>query len=687
MTGVAAADKLLLNGVWSFVAGPDGDPPTEGWKEVRVPHRSREFEEHPPASGWYRTKLQVPDDWNATGLGLDLGRVRHYGRAYLNGVVIGEHYHLRLPWHLSLDNRVQPGGEYELMVYTHNCSGTYAHAEVAALSAQAEKAIDTLFWHTSAATVGMEGDVWLYRQPSVRVEDVYVVTSVREKTIRVTAKVCNEGELPFSGQVQWRVEREGKLELALSASAVEVAAGAVQEISVAAAWADPVIWGRPPYGEPVLYFLRVVLGAQKQVVRFGFREVWAEGEQLLLNGQKLMPWGDHTIPYVYERQWLTRKFQELAAANISIVEHHRYDPPEVLYDVADEMGVFVVGANFCVGTGQVPQGMDEHEPEFALIMQSHLAVADYWIRRVRNHPSILFWDITDAREPAFCVPLLRKVKELDPTRIAEVTFDPAIANEELIELIDCYRLFSGREQIAASIATIRATLPVKPLRVGEAGIFAGAIWGTDAEPPLAEGWWDFLLQIPEHNIHGLQTFHLADMDYRGFPGSIPNNLVAAVAMEVSWPSQSGRDARIDPFAVGTQAAWGKTGLYLNWCDPAQPVSQPTATSAWSQALFRRWTGRDVGPLNAERVPEVIVEVVRGGAPVSGALVFVAASAGQGLEPYGVRADRAGTSWFVLPEAGRYRFCCGGVGVEVEAVAAPVVAPAGYGHVQRVRLEL
>ena len=532
----------------------------------------------------------------------------------------------------------------------------------------------------------MEDDVWLYRQSSVRLEDIYVVTSVRAKTIRVRATVHNEGEAVFAGAVEWQVERQGQLELALTACAVEIEPGAVQDIDIVADWAEPKLWGRPPYGEPVLYFLRASLAGQQQIVRFGFREVWCEGDQLLLNGEKLMPWGDHTISYVYERQWLTRKFQELADANISIVEHHRYDPPDVFYDVADEMGVFVVGANFCVGTGQVPHGMEDGA-EFQLIMHSHLAVADHWLRRVRNHPSILFWDITDAREPVFCVPLLRKVRELDPSRIAEVTFDPAVADDELIELIDCYRLFSSREQIEASIETIRATLPLKPVRVGEAGIFASAIWEDDKEPPLMEGWWDFLTQIPERNIHGLQTFHLADMDYRGFSEQVPNNLVAPVAPAISWPSQSGMDARIDPFAEGTQVAQGKARLYLNWCDPSQPVSQPTVTSAWSKALFRRWTGRDVGPLNAERRPEVVVEVVEGGVPVAGAPVFVAACEGQGEMGYGVRADPAGTSWFVLPEAGRYRFFCGSRLVEIEARCGGVVAEAGYDHVQRVLLEV
>jgi hypothetical protein len=369
------------------------------------------------------------------------------------------------------------------------------------------------------------------------------------------------------------------------------------------------------------------------------------------------------------------------------VEHHRYDPPPVFYDVADELGVFVVGANFCVGTGQVPQGLDE--TEMRLVLDDHLAVADAWIRRSRNHPSILFWDITDARAPDFCVPLLRKVKELDRTRIAEVTFDHEVADAELVELIDCYRLFSSLEKIEAAIETIRTDpeLPVKPVRVGEAGIFAEAGWGAEEEPPLMEGWWEFLVGMPRRNIHGLQTFYLTDMDYRGFTHQVPGTLAAPVHPKVTWPSQSGQDARIDPFGEGTCQARGKAALYLNWCDPAEPVSRPTAARQWSRRLFRRLAGRHVGPLAGERAPEVIVHVECNGEPVPGAQVFVEPLAGQGTTPFGVQADGQGTSWFYLAEPGPHRFTCGPAGIEVDARRAPVDAPPGYGHIRHVRLEL
>ena len=490
-------------------------------------------------------------------------------------------------------------------MFTHNCSGRYAHPEAPRLSEEAEKALDTRFWYTSAATVGMESDVWLSWESRVRVEDVQIVTSVREREIRVGLTVRNDAEEAFRGDIRLRVRRVGETELELEGCDLDLAPGESRRLETTAPWRDAVLWGRPPYGEPVLYFLESSLHSAGGVVyntvtRFGFREIWTEEDRLLLNGIQLMPWGDHTMPYVYERQWLTWKFVDLADANVSIVEHHRYDPPPVFYDVADELGVFVVGANFCVGTGQVytPE-MDSREK--ALVTEHQLAVADYWIRSVRNHPSILFWDITDARDPEYCVPLLRKVKELDDSRIAEVTFDPSVATDELIELIDCYRLFSGLENIEASIDEIRGGLPVKPIRVGEAGIFDGGSWGEQEEPPLGEGWGEFLTSMPERNIHGLQTFFLADMDYRGFTDHVPGMLAGPLDVKVTWPSQSGADARIDPFGAGTPAAWGKHRLCLNWCDPQQPVSRPTATTAWSQKLFRRIAGRNVGAAGARAI--------------------------------------------------------------------------------------
>ena len=212
LTDLSAGDlRLLLNGEWEFAEGPDGSPPAAGWGRVRVPHRSREFEDEPPASGWYRTTLEVPADWE-TGdrrLVLDPGRVRHFGRLYLDGGSIGEHRGMRLPWRLDLTSLVDSGSVHDLLLFTHNCTGPYAHPRETSLSEDALKALDTRFWRTSAATVGLESDIRLSLESRVRIEDVHVTTSVREGAVTAALTVRNGGDSAFVGQVRLRVRRGG----------------------------------------------------------------------------------------------------------------------------------------------------------------------------------------------------------------------------------------------------------------------------------------------------------------------------------------------------------------------------------------------------------------------------------------------------------------------------------------------
>ena len=87
---------------------------------------------------------------------------------------------MRLPWRLDLTSLAAPGSAHDLLLFTHNCTGAYAHPREASVSEDAEKALDTLFWRTSAATVGLESDVLLSLESRVRIEDVHVITSVRE---------------------------------------------------------------------------------------------------------------------------------------------------------------------------------------------------------------------------------------------------------------------------------------------------------------------------------------------------------------------------------------------------------------------------------------------------------------------------------------------------------------------------
>ena len=95
------------------------------------------------------------------------------------------------------------------------------------------------------------------------------------------------------------------------------------------------------------------------------------------------------------------------------------------------------------------------------------------------------------------------------------------------------------------------------------------------------------------------------------------------------------------------------------------------------------------PAPRTRAPEAVFEITRSGEPVPGARVFLAPAAGQGTEPVGVRADRAGRAWFLLEEPGEYRLTVEGVSYERKVTVArlPNELKAGLGYVPRIRIEL
>ena len=242
------SSQLLLNGTWQFAEGPDGSLPAPNWQPVRVPHRSREFEDEPPISGWYRTTLRVPEQWDLQDSNpvLELSRVRHYGRVYLGDRIVGEHHGMRTPWQIDLSGLVQPDGQYELAIYTHNCSGPYAHPELDQCSEPVEKALDTVFSKPGACTVGIEGDVWLRLEPWLRLDDVYVVTSVRDQTITVEVTLRNETSKAAATTLDLVVTRDGQAELDLPSQELRLEPGSEQVVQVAVPWENPILWGHSP---------------------------------------------------------------------------------------------------------------------------------------------------------------------------------------------------------------------------------------------------------------------------------------------------------------------------------------------------------------------------------------------------------------------------------------------------------
>ncbi|MEI6503529.1 MAG: hypothetical protein WCP21_21160, partial [Armatimonadota bacterium] len=145
------------------------------------------------------------------------------------------------------------------------------------------------------AIPGGVGGVSLLALPPVgEIENVAVATSVRRHELSLTLDHRFLSAAP-GARLQVQVsELSGATEgLPTATEAVQATAGDGQTHSqtVVLPWPQPHLWD---VGAPYLYYLKVSLigadGAPLDAyppVRFGFREIWTEGRELILNGHPL----------------------------------------------------------------------------------------------------------------------------------------------------------------------------------------------------------------------------------------------------------------------------------------------------------------------------------------------------------------------------------------------------------------
>jgi len=173
-----------------------------------------------------------------------------------------------------------------------------------------------------------------------------------------------------------------------------VVAGAA---TLAGAWSNPTFWGPAPYGQPKLYTLKTQLLQNGVVVdaaytQFGFREVWVSGTDVFLNGQKLWPVGNFFLPlssirYINDRREEAFIFWTAEQSGSNILQSHWDDPGDTWLQLADEMGMLVVGSYFCDGRPQIQSTIDS----VSGWSDWEVSTATDWVLARRNHPSIIMW--------------------------------------------------------------------------------------------------------------------------------------------------------------------------------------------------------------------------------------------------------------------------------------------------------
>ncbi len=390
------------------------------WTEVRVPHdwvaalpydgnasHSHGYKtvgyKYPETSvGWYRKTLEIPESDLGRHISLEFDGIFRDARVWFNGIFMG----------------TEPSG-YATQVYDITDYVNYGGKNV--ICVRADATLEEGWFYEGA---GIYRDAWLLKDAELHVAPfgtfvwselsddlnsavVTVETEVENSSLSAKGFTLRTTLLDASGTPVATVEKNGG-----SAEAKETVSIKGVQIPVD----RPHLWDTE---DPYLYTVRTEIVENGEVVdtyltRTGVRKAEFTADRgFLLNGRNVKLRGvnmhqDHAgvgsaMPEALMR-WRVKQLKSFGC-NAYRASHNPMTPAQL--DICDEEGILVVDENRLMGTNEY-----------------HRRLLENFIRRDRNHPSVILWSdgneewglensVTGTRVAASMREITRR---LDPTR-------------------------------------------------------------------------------------------------------------------------------------------------------------------------------------------------------------------------------------------------------------------------------
>jgi beta-glucuronidase len=426
-----------LDGLWQFVADPDGVGRAEKWwrrplhgaRSMPVPASYNDLLVAPEVHDhvgdvWYQQTVFVPAGWSQRRI-LRFDAATHRATVWVDDTEVVSHEGGYTPFEVDVTRHTTPAQAIQITVVVSN-ELTWGSIPPGIVEEQPDGSRRQKYYHDFFNYAGLHRSVWLHAVPQTYIEDVTVVTDIGQSgaVVRYTALI--QGDAPIEVRAELS-DADGIV--------VAEASGPEAELNVT----DPHLWG-PGHG--YLYNLRIELVQDGQPIdRYclpvGIRTVRVQGTQFLINDKPFYfrGFGKHEDFAIRGRGHddvvMVHDFELLdwVGANSFRTSHYPY--AEEVLDLADRLGVVVidetaaVGLNLGIGGGlfrtdPVPTFSDKTIG--AAAQRNHRIAIEELIARDKNHPSVVLWSLanepeshTDAARTYF-EPLFVRARELDRTR-------------------------------------------------------------------------------------------------------------------------------------------------------------------------------------------------------------------------------------------------------------------------------
>lgn len=415
-----ARQEISLNGEWDLQFSHRSDKPIEsGWTKINVPSSLQQREER---YAWFKRNFTIPASMSGQRIFLKFGGIKFVSEVYLNGSSVGGHYGGWEPFELEITNFCRIGQNNQIMVRATDVSGVIEGGVKAV-----EQAKDSVMTPVGSMPeqFGIWQDVSIESRSDVYIDNVFIKTSVRNKTIEIDYELRNLSDKKRKVFLESQVYDGQNPQLKLSGTSIELLPESTTRVTLRQVWPSPKLWS---LDSPNLYsLLSWIIGAENSTRideisnRFGFREFWIDGIYFFLNGIKIKFFATAGHPdFNSTKEDAKKLYADIRSANCVAMRLHANVWPESWYEAADEVGMLLIQetALWC------------YAYEYALSsnkfwenMKDHLKCM---IRRDKNHPSVVMYSLENeilhtggARFPQTeynLSELGRFVKSIDPTR-------------------------------------------------------------------------------------------------------------------------------------------------------------------------------------------------------------------------------------------------------------------------------
>ncbi|MFT3746558.1 MAG: beta-galactosidase GalB [Pyrinomonadaceae bacterium] len=399
------------------------------WRNVNLPHDwgiegdfqqalQGETGKRPWAGiGWYRKHFNVPATDKDKQIYIDFEGAMSHSAVWLNGKFVGGWPYGYASFRLDLTPYIEFGKENVIAVRLDNPD-------------------ESSRWYPGS---GLYRNVWLVKTAPVHVGKwgTFVKTStVSNGSATVNVKIAIENDADAEGEV---TVRTSIYRLANGVKGPKPVAAASKKITLdrndstvdlTTDVRDPALWSpsSPTLYRAVTEIVRVGHIIDRYETNFGIRTVKFDAVMgLLINGEHVYVQGvcNHhdlgALGTAINIRALERQLEILKSFGVNAIRTSHNPPAPELLDLADKMGILILDEAFDAWTGS------KKKNDYATLFKDwHEKDLRAFIRRDRNHPSVIAWstgnEIREQRPEGHpvSVMLAKIVHEEDPTRLVTV---------------------------------------------------------------------------------------------------------------------------------------------------------------------------------------------------------------------------------------------------------------------------